>query len=49
MNQIEIDDVGYALARIKNSDKLASKKIVFLYWHSPKEDMRIGHVLNIKT
>ncbi|MFA0415446.1 capsular polysaccharide synthesis protein [Vibrio renipiscarius] len=49
MNQFEIADVDYALARIKNSDRLASKKVVFMYWHSPKEDMPIGHALNIRN
>ncbi|EPP5334538.1 capsular polysaccharide synthesis protein [Vibrio harveyi] len=49
MNQFEIADVDYALARIKNSDRLASKKVVFLYWHSSKEDIPIGHALNIKN
>lgn len=49
MNQFEIADVDYALARIKNSDRLASKKVVFFYWHSSKEDMPIGHALNIKN
>ncbi|HIF5545658.1 TPA: capsular polysaccharide synthesis protein [Vibrio parahaemolyticus] len=49
MNQFENAGVDYALNRIKNSDRLASKKIVFLYWHSSKEDMPIGHALNIRN
>ena len=34
MNQFENADVDYALNRIKNSDRLENKKVVFLYWHS---------------
>ncbi|EIT7126842.1 hypothetical protein V8073_004482 [Vibrio parahaemolyticus] len=49
MNQFESADVDYAISRIKNSDRLAGKKVVFLYWHSPKEDMPIGHALNIRN
>ncbi|HIF9389366.1 TPA: capsular polysaccharide synthesis protein [Photobacterium damselae] len=49
MNQFENADVDYALARIKNGNRLASKKVVFLYWHSSKEDMPIGHALNIRN
>lgn len=49
MNQFENVDVDYALNRIKNSERLASKKVVFMYWHSPKEDMPIGHALNIRN
>lgn len=49
MNQFENADVDYALNRIKNSDRLENKKVVFLYWHSSKEDMPIGHALNIRN
>ncbi len=49
MNQFENADVDYALNRIKNSDRLKNKKVVFLYWHSSKEDMPIGHALNIRN
>lgn len=49
MNQFENADVDYALNRIKNNDRLENKKIVFLYWHSSKEDMPIGHALNIRN
>ena len=49
MNQFENADVDYALNRIKNSDRLENKKVVFLYWHSSKQDMPIGHALNIKN
>ncbi|MCA2018629.1 hypothetical protein LDJ79_21115 [Vibrio tritonius] len=47
MNQFENADVNYALNRIKNGNRLANKKVVFLYWHSSKEDMPIAHALNI--
>lgn len=49
MNQFENDSVNYALNRIKNGARLASKKIVFLYWHSSIENIPIGHALNIKN
>lgn len=49
MNQFENVDVDYAFNRIKNSERLVSKKVVFMYWHSPKEDMPIGHALNIRN
>jgi ADP-heptose:LPS heptosyltransferase len=49
MNRFDNASVDHALNRIKNSQRLASKKIVFLYWHSPKEAMPIGHALNIRN
>lgn len=49
MNKFENADVDYALNRIKNSDRLENKKVVFLYWHSSREDMPIGHALNIRN
>ncbi len=49
MDKFENESIDYALSRIKNSDRLKNKKVVFLYWHSSKEDMPIGHALNIKN
>lgn len=49
MNKFKNSDVDYALNRIKNSDRLENKKVVFLYWHSSKQDMPISHALNIKN
>lgn len=49
MNRFENASIDYALNRMKNSSRLESKKVVFLYWHSPKDDMPIGHALNIRN
>lgn len=49
MNQFENINVDYALNRIKNSDRLENKKVVFFYWHSSREQMPIGHALNIRN
>lgn len=49
MDQFENSSIDYALNRIKNSDRLKNKKVVFLYWHSSKKDMPIGHALNIRN
>ena len=49
MNQFENTDVDYALNRINNINRLANKKVVFLYWHSPKDVMPIGHAMNIRN
>lgn len=49
MNQFENTDVDYALNRIKNSDRLENKNVVFFFWHSSREEMPIGHALNIRN
>jgi ADP-heptose:LPS heptosyltransferase len=49
MNQFDDASVVYALNRIKNKQRLENKKLVFLYWHSSRESMPIGHALNIKN
>lgn len=49
MNKFEQEDVDYALNRLINTEKIKDKNVVFLYWHSSKKDMPVGHVLNVKN
>lgn len=49
VSQPENAGVDYAANRVKNSDRLKNEKIVFLHWHSCKEDMPIGHYFNIRN
>jgi len=49
MNKFDLIKLSYAIKRLKNKKRLLNKKVVFLYWHSSRETMPIGHELNLRN